>query len=198
MQQRVIETLVAEITPHIGLRRDRGGAAQQRFQRLTVSAQQQTARVDSLTSLAMGIDVEGETIRIDQVAEMFEGTLGEVVAKILLLSKDSMSMVYALDSLGGSLQNVGKCNAGIDAINSSLNMLALNARIEGERAGTAGAAFRVVANEVYELSKSTQTLAATMKTELKAMTDGITIQPRKTAPGCEHRSVGQYSCQAAA
>ena len=31
----------------------------------------------------------------------------------------------------------------------------------------------MVANEVYELSKSTQGLAATMKSELKAMTDGI-------------------------
>jgi methyl-accepting chemotaxis protein len=173
MQQRVIETLAAEITRTSDFVETEADQLSQRFQRLAGNAQQQTARVDSLTSLAMGIDVDGHTVRIDQVAEMFEGTLGEVVAKILLLSKDSMSMVYALDALGSSVQNVGKCNAGIDVINSTLNMLALNARIEGERAGTAGAAFRVVANEVYELSKSTQTLAATMKTELKAMTDGI-------------------------
>ena len=58
----------------------------------------------------MGIDVDGETIRIDQVAALFEGTLGDVVSKILMLSKDSMSMVYALDTLGTSVQNVSKCN----------------------------------------------------------------------------------------
>lgn len=53
-------------------------------------------------------------------------------------------------------------------------MLALNARIEAERAGTAGTAFRIVAEEVRELSKATQVLTASMKTELKAVTDGIT------------------------
>jgi methyl-accepting chemotaxis protein len=173
MQQRVLRTLAAEITRTSDFVENETDSLSHRFRRLAVSAQQQTARVDGLTELAMGIDVEGKTIRIDQVAELFEGTLSEVVAKILLLSKDSMSMVYAMDTLGASVQNVGKCNAGIDVINGTLNMLALNARIEGERAGHAGAAFRVVANEVYDLSKTTQTLATTMKTELQAMADGI-------------------------
>jgi methyl-accepting chemotaxis protein len=84
-----------------------------------------------------------------------------------------MSVVYALGTLDTSVRNAGKCNGGIGSINSNLNMPALNARIEGERAGSAGAAFRVVANEVYELSKTTGTLATTMKLELRAMTDGI-------------------------
>jgi methyl-accepting chemotaxis protein len=175
MQQRVIETLAAEIMRTSDFVETEAGSLSERFQRLAVNAQQQTERVDSLTALAMGIDVAGETIRIDQVARLFETTLGEVVSKILLLSKDSMAMVYAMDTLDASVQNVGKCNAGIAGINGTLNMLALNARIEGERAGKAGAAFRVVANEVYELSKSTQGLAATMKSELKAMADGIMI-----------------------
>jgi methyl-accepting chemotaxis protein len=173
MQQRVIQTLAAEIVRTSDFVETEVDSLSLRFQRLAEDAQQQTARVDNLTSLAMGIDVEGKSLRIDEVAALFEGTLGEVVAKILLLSKDSMSMVHALDTLGASVGNVGKCNASIDAINSTLNMLALNARIEGERAGSAGAAFRVVANEVYDLSKTVKILAATMKTELKTMTDGI-------------------------
>jgi methyl-accepting chemotaxis protein len=173
MQQRVIATLAAEITRTSDFVETEADSLSLRFQRLAASAQQQTSRVDSLTELAMGIEVEGETVRIDQVAQLFEGTLSEVVAKILLLSKDSMSMVYALDTLSDSVQSIGQCNTAIDVINSTLNMLALNARIEGERAGSAGAAFRVVANEVYELSKTVKTLAATMKAEIKAMTDGI-------------------------
>lgn len=173
LQGRVIETLAFEITRTSDFVETEADSLSSRFQRLATLAQQQTERVDSLTGLAVGIEVEGTTVRIEQVAALFEGTLSEVVAKILLLSKDSMAMVYALDTLGTSIQNVGKCNAGIDEINRNLNMLALNARIEGERAGQAGAAFRVVANEVYELSKTTRSLAATMKTELKNMTDGI-------------------------
>ena len=61
----------------------------------------------------------------------------------------------------------------LDSVNSTTNMLALNARIEAERAGASGLAFRVVADEVRELSKVTQGLAASMKGELKALTDGI-------------------------
>ena len=156
MQQRVIETLATEITRTSDFVETEADSLSQRFQRLALNAQQQTARVDSLTSLAMGIEIEGKNVRIDEIAELFEGTLSEVVSKILLLSKDSMALVYALDTLGSSVQSVGNCNTGIDVINRTLNMLALNARIEGERAGKAGAAFRVVANEVYAISKSTQ------------------------------------------
>lgn len=175
MQQRVIGTLAAEITRTSDFVETEADSLSLRFQRLATNAQQQTARVDNLTSLSTGIDVEGKTVRIDQITELFQTTLDEVVSKILLLSKDSMSMVDALEALGASVQNVGKCNASIDIINGTLNMLALNARIEGERAGGAGAAFRVVANEVYELSKTTKTLATSMKAELKAMVDGIMI-----------------------
>jgi methyl-accepting chemotaxis protein len=61
----------------------------------------------------------------------------------------------------------------LNAINATTNMLALNARIEAERAGVGGAAFRVVANEVRELSKATQALSADMRQELQSITEGI-------------------------
>jgi methyl-accepting chemotaxis protein len=173
MQQRVIQALVAEISNTSRFVETEAETLSGSFQRLAVSAQQQTARVDSLTSLAQGIEVEGKIVPIDRIAGLLEGTLSDVVAKILLLSKDSMSMVFALDELNANVQRVDQCMEQLNGINNTTNMLALNARIEAERAGTAGVAFRVVANEVRELSKTTQTLAGTMKGELKALTDGI-------------------------
>ncbi len=173
MQQRVIQALVAEIAQTSGFVETEADALSGRFQRLAVSAEQQTARVDSLTSLATGIDIEGKIIPIDEITGLLEGTLGDVVEKILYLSKDSMSMVYALDELKTNVERVEKCMAQLDGVNSTTNMLALNARIEAERAGTSGLAFRVVADEVRELSKVTQGLAASMRGELKGLTDGI-------------------------
>jgi methyl-accepting chemotaxis protein len=84
-----------------------------------------------------------------------------------------MSMVYALDSLSDHVQSVEGCMVRLDKINRTTNMLALNARIEAERAGEAGNAFRVVANEVRDLSRTTDALAATMNAELKLVRDGL-------------------------
>ena len=173
MQQRVIQALVAEIAQTSGFVETEADALSGSFQRLAVSAEQQTARVESLTSLASGIEVEGKIVPIAQITSLLENTLGDVVEKILHLSKDSMSMVYALDVLKSNVERVEKCMEQLDGVNSTTNMLALNARIEAERAGASGLAFRVVADEVRELSKVTQGLAASMKHELKALTDGI-------------------------
>jgi len=62
-------------------------------------------------------------------------------------------MVYALDELKANVQRVEKCMEQLDSVNNTTNMLALNARIEAERAGAAGSAFRVVANEVASCPK---------------------------------------------
>jgi methyl-accepting chemotaxis protein len=173
MQQRVIQALVAEVAQTSGFVETEAEALSGRFQRLAVSAEQQTARVESLSNLASGIEVEGKIVPIAQITGLLEGTLGDVVTKILHLSKDSMSMIYALDELKSNVQRVEKCMEQLDSVNSTTNMLALNARIEAERAGVSGMAFRVVADEVRELSKVTQGLAASMKLELKGLTDGI-------------------------
>ncbi len=82
-------------------------------------------------------------------------------------------MVYALSVLDANVQSIERCIDQIDSVNGTTKMLALNARIEAERAGSAGAAFRIVANEVRDLSKVTQELAATMNREIRAITDGI-------------------------
>jgi methyl-accepting chemotaxis protein len=173
MQQRVIKTLVAEIQQTSSFVETEADSLSGRFQRLAICAEQQTTRVESLSKLAIGIEVDGETVPIDKIAGLLEATLSDVVEKILLLSKDSMSMVYALNELNANVGRVDNCMVELNKINGTTNMLALNARIEAERAGIAGAAFRVVANEVRDLSRRTQDLSVAMDGELRAVTEGI-------------------------
>ncbi|MBV9561019.1 MAG: methyl-accepting chemotaxis protein [Bradyrhizobium sp.] len=173
MQQRVIRTLVSEIQQTSAVVETEAEALSGRFQRLAVCAEQQTARVESLSKLAIGIQIDEEVVPIDRIAGLLEDTLSDVVEKILHLSKDSMSMVYALNELNANVGRVHNCMAELNGINRTTNMLALNARIEAERSGTAGAAFRVVANEVRDLSRATHDLSISMNGELKAVTEGI-------------------------
>jgi methyl-accepting chemotaxis protein len=173
MQQRVIQALAGEVARTSGFVETEADALSTRFRRLAVTAQEQSARVDSLTGLSNSIEVDGKIVTIEYITELLEETLGDVVRKILMLSKDSMSMVYALDELNANVQQAEKCMAQLGAINATTNMLALNARIEAERAGAEGTAFRVVANEVRELSKATQALSADLRQELKSITEGI-------------------------
>jgi methyl-accepting chemotaxis protein len=167
MQQRVIRTLIAEIQDTSGFVEKQADDLSGRFQRLALSAQQQTGRVESLTSLATMIEVENQPVPIEEIARLLKDTLGDVVMKILMLSKDSMAMVYAMSEVSANIVNVEKCMASLQQVTGTTNMLALNARIEAERAGAAGVTFRVVADEVRELSKATHALSVTMKNELR-------------------------------
>jgi methyl-accepting chemotaxis protein len=173
MQQRIIQALAGEITQTSGFVETEADALSRKFQTLAVSAQEQTTRVHSLTNLAQTVEFENQHVSVENIGVLLEQTLSDVVGKILLLSKDSMSMVYALDSLSAHVQSVEGCMLRLDKINRTTNMLALNARIEAERAGVAGNAFRVVANEVRDLSRTTDELAATMNAELKLVRDGL-------------------------
>lgn len=173
IQQRVIRTLVSEIKQTSAVVETEAESLSARFQRLASSADQQTSRVSHLSKLAVGIDVEGEIVPIDRIAGLLDDTLADVVEKILFLSKDAMSMVFALSELKTNVDRVEGCMVELDKINRTTNMLALNARIEAERAGAAGAAFRVVAGEVRELSGATARLAEDMESELNAVTLGI-------------------------
>jgi methyl-accepting chemotaxis protein len=173
VQQRVIEALRAEIGLASKYVEDHAIALSERFQTLAGNAMAQTQRADSLTAIANTVEIDGKAITIREIADLLDTALGEVVATILESVHHSMSTVYSLDDVEKNLVVVEQCVGDIDKVTRQTNFLALNAAIEAERAGTAGAAFRVIAGEVRDLSKSTKALADNIRSQIGSVVTGV-------------------------
>lgn len=173
MQQRIAESLVAELTHASGDAAAETSTLTQLFQGLALKAAAQNQRVSSLSAVANHLTVAGESMTFEDLAAQFEQALTAIVAKILLLSQNAMAMVYAFNDVSVSMTAVENCIKAVDTINSQMRMLAINARIEAARAGEAGRAFTVVSDEVRALSGTTQQLADTMRTHVSKVVTGL-------------------------
>lgn len=144
-----------------------------RFFDLARSTQSQTACVreilDASGAAAGGEDGEEFAAVIGHLG----GTLGEFVREVLQMSKQAVSMVRAIDRVLEDLSRLSRSVEGIDRITAKTNLLALNARIEAERAGDAGRSFGVVAGEVRELSRATLDLATGIKQEISSIAEAL-------------------------
>lgn len=173
VQQRVLQSMCSEVGMTSGFVETHADAIGSRFRELAGAARNQTDRVGSLIALAGVLAVGGEDVPLSSVTRLLGETLNDIVAKIIFLSRNAMSMVFAMDNVAGNLAAIEQCISGVDKLTKQTNMLALNAMIEATRAGEAGVAFRVVANEVQDLSKAVRGLAETMRTEVDSITRGI-------------------------
>lgn len=173
VQQRVIDTLCSEVSDTSATVENETGAITSRFRSIATASQEQAERATHLTTMANVIDLAGEKVPLSEIASQLAAVLNDVVAKIVFLSRNAMSMIYALNTVSQNVVEVQKGLARIDGIAKQTNMLALNATIEAVRAGEAGKAFAVVANEVKELSNSTRSMADTMHVEVKKIVDSL-------------------------
>lgn len=78
------------------------------------------------------------------------------------MQDDILRLAYEVSNL--TSQKIGL----IEAITRQTRILALNARIEAQRAGEAGAAFGVVAQEIGEVSKNISTITTDLRTSVDA------------------------------
>jgi methyl-accepting chemotaxis protein len=173
VQHKVIGTLRAELRQVAGTVETAASDLSERFQSLAISARGQTSRVDRLVALAQDVDLSGGALSMEDITESLQTLHRNVVSQLVHLSEHSMMVVYALSDVAKNLDKADGCIADIGAINRQTNLLALNAKIEAVRAGDAGRAFQVVADEVRELSGATKQLAETMQTQIGAIAAGI-------------------------
>jgi methyl-accepting chemotaxis protein len=157
---------------------DAGGDLRQRemsenLLRLAGQASEQSERMRQIMDVAAAVRTGGAQVDFAQVMTHLGGTLGDFVQLVLQLSKNAVMMVRATDSVMENIAHLTGFVEGIDRITAKTNLLALNARIEAERAGEAGKTFGVVASEVRDLSRATSDLASNIKTEIAVISTAL-------------------------
>jgi methyl-accepting chemotaxis protein len=110
------------------------------------------------------------------------GVLRDVLARfvqdIVQVSTSSVRIMMEVDALRGHADTVAGRGKQIEAIASATKMLSLNARIEAQRLGSAGAVFRVVADEIKALARQSAELS-------KAISEALSVQSVALAKASE-------------
>jgi methyl-accepting chemotaxis protein len=105
------------------------------------------------------------------------GVLRDVLSKfvqdIIEVSASSVKIMFEVDALRGHTDEVAKRGKQIEQIASTTRMLSLNARIEAQRIGSAGAVFRVVADEIKGLANQSGELSKTIREALAAQSASL-------------------------
>ena len=117
--------------------------------------------------------VNGTTHNIGLVGALRE-VLSRFVDDMVRISTSSVKIMMEVESLRGHTQTVALRGQQIEKIASTTRMLSLNARIEAQRIGQAGAVFRVVADEIKNLANESSSLS-------KAIRDALGVQSASLA-----------------
>jgi methyl-accepting chemotaxis protein len=104
-----------------------------------------------------------DAIQLASATEEFASSSSEILRQVREAgeltegaTQATKAAATSVDRLKSSSAEIGKVTHMISAIARQTNLLALNAKIEASRAGEAGRAFAIVADEVKELSGKTE------------------------------------------
>jgi methyl-accepting chemotaxis protein len=120
---------------------------------LSIGGTEQASSIEELTASINEIyeqtKVNGESV-VDAI-DLF----GSAQNKVNSGNEEMKKMLFCMEDINESAQNIGKIIKVIDEIAFQTNVLALNASVEAARAGEHGKGFAVVAGEVRNLSLRT-------------------------------------------
>jgi len=111
---------------------------------------------DSLRQNGQGEGFTGATIHL----------VNEFVEQVVRVSHESMRIIDQLHETGGHVDNIVEHADKIDGLARETRFIAMNARIETQRAGESGRTFKVVAEEVKRLAKASSELSVHIRREV--------------------------------
>jgi methyl-accepting chemotaxis protein len=126
---------------------------------------------------AVELAPENKVISISGFIKKTGMTLRTFVDEMISNSKHSMDVVKSIDDLSMEMESIFKFLNEVKQIADQTNLLALNAAIEAARAGEAGRGFAVVADEVRNLSVTSNIL----NNEIKKCVTSVQIKLSKAS-----------------
>lgn len=106
--------------------------------------------------------------------------LGRFVSDIVSISSASVRILVEVEALRGHADQVAARGHRIEKIAQTTRVISLDARIEAQRVGTAGAVFRVVADELKALANESGELSKAIRTAI-ALQSASLAEPHKAA-----------------
>lgn len=127
-----------------------------------LETQEVSTVVEKMTHTVISHEKSGQQMKI--VTQEGEDALNEVLGRVQLIENIAQQQMHQLEMMQAQIQRVTPLVAEIKKLSKQTNLLSLNASIEAASAGKHGAGFRVIAQEIRQLSESVDAAAAGIHT----------------------------------
>lgn len=143
------------------------------FKGLAEKTKEHSHYLSEVIELASKIELEGKIVPYEQSIEVLYQPLAEAIEKILDVSKLSMDMVMNIGNAADNITRMEHSIAQVQDLTKQTNMLAMNTQIEAARSGELGKSFRIIAQEVKELSERIKLVSTDIKKEVSCVAGSV-------------------------
>lgn len=141
----------------------------EKFQALYGNSKEQNQLMEELVTLASGIPVDGEVVKLDDIALSVQQSLSKVIEFLKELSLRAQNVMTKVSQADKTLSEIENSIKEIELINKKTKYLSINSMIEATKTGEDKEGSMAVANEVRELANDTQSITTLIKEQSHQM-----------------------------